>query len=253
MPALEQAPALPTGCVDFNKLHEVCLKGSPDPLKHAVIVTGLRSPRARLPDRFPRPKLTRRIVMALRSDSRRLRLRCSPPRLMGEPQLVDRSFSLLEVKPNFESIPPRTRNIWARSIAPVTSCWVRRFPSRSPFRSVLRAARRRRQVPSNSVASCVLRTSPRPSCRAPSRLHPRLCLRRQPDPSPLCWRRCKRRSVSRSAVLISDNGASYPRQLAAIRAYTAAKVATLAETSGIYARCELPDPEADRVFEWRGR
>jgi hypothetical protein len=39
MPALEQAPALPTGCVDFNKLHEACLKGSPDPLKHAVIVT----------------------------------------------------------------------------------------------------------------------------------------------------------------------------------------------------------------------
>lgn len=34
------------------------------------------------------------------------------------------------------------------------------------------------------------------------------------------------------AVLISDNGASYPRQLAAIRDYTAAKVATLAETLG---------------------
>ncbi|MDQ4421469.1 hypothetical protein OOT33_13660 [Sphingobium sp. DEHP117] len=38
MPALETAPALPVGCVDFNKLHDNCAKGVADPLKGVVIV-----------------------------------------------------------------------------------------------------------------------------------------------------------------------------------------------------------------------
>lgn len=38
MPALETAPALPVGSIDFNKLHDNCAKGAADPLKGAVIV-----------------------------------------------------------------------------------------------------------------------------------------------------------------------------------------------------------------------
>jgi len=44
MPALEEAPALPAGCVDFNKFNDACAKGSADPLKHAVIVPEAEKP-----------------------------------------------------------------------------------------------------------------------------------------------------------------------------------------------------------------
>ena len=44
MPALETAPALPVGCVDFNKLHDNCAKGAADPLKGVVIVPDNEKP-----------------------------------------------------------------------------------------------------------------------------------------------------------------------------------------------------------------
>jgi hypothetical protein len=44
MPALETAPALPVGSIDFNKLHDNCAKGVADPLKGVVIVPDNEKP-----------------------------------------------------------------------------------------------------------------------------------------------------------------------------------------------------------------
>lgn len=44
--APEIAPALPSGCVDFNKLHDGILKGDPDAVAKAVVVPESEKPPA---------------------------------------------------------------------------------------------------------------------------------------------------------------------------------------------------------------